>query len=170
MSQWYFNFANFFPSYYDVYIGCSGHGRCLSMRDLARNSEALPLQSTTYTYEGYPSTITWDQDKIYGCVCDSSWSVGLASGYTQTPEWFGPDCSRRHCPSGDDPMTTTDETDCYGTTATSGTGVGLSGNLCQVDCANRGICNYDTGVCSCFDGFYGIACTSISALAKQGGN
>jgi hypothetical protein len=28
---------------------------------------------------------------IYGCVCDSSWTVGLASGQTQQPEYFGPD-------------------------------------------------------------------------------
>lgn len=38
---------------------------------------------------------TWDEDKIYGCVCDSSWTVGLASGEVQEPEWFGPDCSLR---------------------------------------------------------------------------
>ena len=38
---------------------------------------------------------TWDEDKIFGCVCESSWSVGLGSGETQEPEWFGPDCSLR---------------------------------------------------------------------------
>ena len=25
------------------------------------------------------------------------------------PEWFGPDCSPRHCPSGDDPLTFVNE-------------------------------------------------------------
>lgn len=38
---------------------------------------------------------TWDEDKVFGCVCDSSWAVGLGSGDTQEPEWFGPDCSYR---------------------------------------------------------------------------
>jgi len=35
---------------------------------------------------------------------------------------------------------------------------GQHGNLCHVDCANRGICNYKTGVCSCFPGQYGQNC------------
>lgn len=29
----------------------------------------------------------------FGCVCDSSWAVGLGNGETQQSEWFGPDCS-----------------------------------------------------------------------------
>ena len=44
---------------------------------------------------GAEATTTWDENKIYGCVCDSSWTVGLASGQTQQPEWFEPDCSLR---------------------------------------------------------------------------
>lgn len=66
---------------------------------------------------GEEDTSTWDEDMIYGCVCDSSWEVGLQAGQTQEPEWFGPDCSLRHCPSGDDPSTPEDETDCYNVTA-----------------------------------------------------
>lgn len=72
--------------------------------------------------------MTWDEEMIYGCVCDSSWEVGLGSGQTQEPEWFGPDCSLRHCPSGDDPSTTVDETDCYNATTSSvysGAAVGI---------------------------------------------
>jgi hypothetical protein len=38
---------------------------------------------------------TWDARRIYGCVCDSSWSVGYGSTDMQLPEWYGPDCSRR---------------------------------------------------------------------------
>ena len=63
--------------------------------------------------------MTWDEEMIYGCVCDSAWEVGLGSGQTQEPEWFGPDCSLRHCPSGDDPSTDEDETDCEGVTSSS---------------------------------------------------
>lgn len=63
--------------------------------------------------------MTWDEEMIYGCVCDSSWEVGLGFGQTQEPEWFGPDCSLRHCPSGDDPSTVDDETDCYNVTSLS---------------------------------------------------
>lgn len=35
----------------------------------------------------------WDSDKVFGCNCDAG--------------FFGPDCSLRHCPTGDDPLTGT---------------------------------------------------------------
>jgi hypothetical protein len=50
-------------------------------------------------------TTTWDEDMAYGCVCDSSWEVGLASGQRQLTEFYGPDCSLIRCPSNDDPIT-----------------------------------------------------------------
>lgn len=40
--------------------------------------------------------------------------------------------------------------------------VGLKGNLCHVDCSNRGLCNYYTGICKCFEGSWGDACENIS--------
>jgi hypothetical protein len=137
---------------------CSGHGECMNLKQLAKQSNALPLNTNTF-YEGEEDGATWDEDMIYGCVCDSSWSVGLASGERQEPEWFGPDCSLRHCPSADDPKTTPDETDCEDKAAKGSTAVGAAGNVCQVDCANRGLCNYGTGTCQCFNGFYGVDCT-----------
>jgi hypothetical protein len=145
---------------------CSGHGVCTSMKQMARMDTALPLGPNTY-YEGFEDTTTWDEDMSYGCVCDSSWDVGLDDGQTQQPEWFGPDCSQRHCPSGDDPFTEVVETNCTGIAAptAASTAVGLQGNLCHVDCSNRGICDHRTGVCQCFDGMYGAACNTIDATA-----
>lgn len=161
---------------------CSGHGRCLSMEQLAQKTDALPLsgfaQNDTYAEflglglfrNGSYFSKAWDARKIYGCLCDSSWSVGLASGQRQMPEWFGPDCSLKHCPSGDDPLTFVNEENCFNKTAPgSAWGElrtnGSLGNLCHIDCANRGVCNYQTGVCSCFKGHYGHDCTVISALS-----
>jgi len=144
---------------------CSGHGKCLSMRQIALLSDSLPLVNGTFEYDGDEDAATWDQDKLFGCVCDSSWDVGLKSGQRQQPEYFGHDCSLRHCPSGDDPRTSLDETDCQNVTAAGGFAVGEAGNLCHVDCSNRGICDYNTGLCKCFSGFYGRACGSISVLA-----
>ena len=92
--------------------------------------------------------------------------MGLGPGQSQEPEWFGPSCSLRHCPSGDDPYTThVDETNGTNATAAGGYGLGRSGNLLHVDCANRGKCDYDTGECSCWMGSYGHDCTLRSALA-----
>lgn len=63
-------------------------------------------------------------------------------------------------------MTTTVETDCLDKSENGAEfGTGVSGNLCHVDCANRGICDHETGLCDCFDGFYGQACTLQSVLA-----
>jgi hypothetical protein len=39
---------------------------------------------------------------------------------------------------------------------------GRLGNICQVDCSNRGICDYLTGQCKCFEGSWGEACQSLS--------
>jgi len=145
---------------------CSGHGQCVSMKKMATMPNALPL-SKPATYTGLETTERWDQDRIYGCVCDSSWPVGLGPGQRQEPEWFGPWCSLRHCPSGDDPYTThVDETNCTGKVAAGGYGVGEKGNLCQVDCANRGKCDTETGECNCWTGSYGHDCTLLSALAR----
>lgn len=50
-------------------------------------------------------------------------------------------------------------------TAKGGRGRGRHGNICHVDCSNRGKCNYNTGICTCFEGFYGANCgTPISAM------
>ncbi len=103
-------------------------------------------------------------------MCDLSWKVGLGSGETQTTEWFGPDCSLRRCPGGDDISTPlVDETDCEGVSGADvyGGAVGLAGNLCHVDCSNRGTCNHITGQCKCYDGYYGENCGSLSAFAKS---
>lgn len=148
---------------------CSGHGKCVSLSVMASEANAFPTGiSTSYGSDATNPTTTWDAERIYGCVCDSSWSVGWYNGETQVTEWFGPDCSLKRCPSGDDPMTTTvDETDCENKADNGASfGTGRTGNKCHIDCANRGICDYSTGVCDCFAGFYGEACTLTSVLAK----
>ena len=201
------------------------------MKRLAVDDEATPLTASAVVY-----STAWDADMIFACKCDSSWPVGLDAGETQEPEYFGADCSLRHCASGDDPMTTSSieaittatatwsgteltvtsisvgslsigqkitgtgidvgtyivaiitgaggagtytlslaqtisgsgsisglfnyiETDCSGRQAPGSTAVGASGNLCHVDCANRGVCDYRTGTCACFTGFSGSSCT-----------
>jgi hypothetical protein len=143
---------------------CSGHGQCRSMRQLAPNLSAAPLSGATeYTSPASGGTGTWDADTMYACICESSWSVGLGSSETQQAEWFGPDCSLRRCPSGDDPETVIDETDgegiiCDPSSTYSLSGGGASGNLCHVDCSRRGICDHSTGKCTCFSDFTSHNC------------
>mmetsp|Transcript_19972 Transcript_19972/g.23686 ORF Transcript_19972/g.23686 Transcript_19972/m.23686 type:complete len:410 (+) Transcript_19972:37-1266(+) len=155
-------------------MDCSGHGHCYSMEDLARTDTAMPLsgrlrsafpQYGTAADRDYGS---WDYQTMHGCVCDSSWPVGLGAGETQTAEYFGGNCARRHCPTGDDPRTMgIDETNCTGKVAPGGFGVGGPGNLCHVDCSGRGSCNYVDGTCACYEGFYGENCGLMSERAAQ---
>ena len=142
---------------------CSGHGRCFSMTEMVKYHEALPLNDNMTIPLGAQSkeveygTLTgqkkwaWDGDMMTACICDSSWAVGLYAGETQQPEWFGPDCSLRRCPSGDDPTTKyANETDGGGVLAEGGRGVGKPGNALHVDCSNLGICNHNTGKACAF--------------------
>ena len=138
----------------------------MSIKNIAHLYASLPLQKVMTAYYPNETTTSWDAEKIFGCVCDSSWPVGFGAGETQEAEWFGPDCSLRHCPSGVDPSVTTttnNVTSCAGRAQWLEIGVrngvnGTAGNLCQVDCAGRGTCNYATGTCTCFNGYAGPNC------------
>jgi hypothetical protein len=52
---------------------CSGHGQCLSMRQLAHrnklNGTAFPHEYGTDPF----SSSTWDADRIFGCICDEGY-------------------------------------------------------------------------------------------------
>ena len=99
---------------------------------LFRFSNALPLSMSSVEYVHIFNDTTWDADFGHMCLCDSSWKVcasfsssptyhlithplspsrcwmkvGLGYNQTQQAEYFGPACQYRHCPTGDDPMTT----------------------------------------------------------------
>ena len=143
---------------------CSNRGVCKRMSHLSLDAKALPLSPNAFKYttvfrNGVKSS--WDADRSQACVCDSSWDVGLGPYQTQLGEFFGPACEFRRCPSGDNPDTTlVDETDCEGKAQTGGSSLGQAHNICHVDCSNRGLCDFKTGVCTCFSGYYGANCGS----------
>lgn len=161
---------------------CSGRGTCKAMKQLALDAAALPLSRSARTYHDIahdvnivpavlPGNITTPYDGGFGhaCVCDSSWAVGLGANQTQEAEFFGPACELRRCPSGDDPRTALiNELNCTGKARTGGTDVGAHGNLCHVECSNTGVCDYSTGICSCFDGFYGTNCGQRTTGQRHG--
>lgn len=57
----------------------------------------------------------------------------------------GPDCSLIECPSGADVMK------------------GF-GNESGRDCSGRGLCDYSSGICNCFHGYYGTKCEFQTVL------
>lgn len=68
---------------------CNSRGQCLTMSDYARTVDLGTIDSSVgrpYTYDS-----VWDATMIRGCSCND--------GY------FGPQCSSRQCPTGDDPLT-----------------------------------------------------------------
>ena len=108
--------------------GCSEHGRCVPMSQLASEATAEPF-GPVGSYGGAPSGATWDADRVYGCACDSAWEVGYGAGQAQAAQWHGADCSLQRCPSGDDPRTPgVDETDCEWMDANGALWRGLTGS------------------------------------------
>jgi len=89
--------------------GCSGHGTCETIEELANyehcawdaSAQARVSNCVHSSISGYASdslTYTgWDRQKIQGCRCD--------------PGWEGNDCSGRICPRGNDPLRHRDSTD-----------------------------------------------------------
>jgi len=161
---------------------CSSHGQCLSMAEMARlRYNVDPTKNANFEYGSINAfaTTAWDHDVVHGCMCDSTWPVGYADGETQLAEYFGGDCSQKRCPSGDDPYTTLDETNCHGKSQLPSAIVsansppipdpekGKRGNKCYVECSNRGVCDYQTGVCDCFSGSWGQACENIANAGRR---
>jgi hypothetical protein len=84
---------------------CSGHGVCLTLREIAsgstlttatrgRNYRGVDYYKTYTVFDGVDAKFDynlWDADKNQACVCDRS--------------YYGPDCSMRECPRGNDPLT-----------------------------------------------------------------
>lgn len=66
---------------------CSGHGRCLSLRESTRLQDFNDYSS----YSAYYEYDDWDADMIHGCACEDGWE--------------GPACDLKSCPKGDDPQT-----------------------------------------------------------------
>ena len=70
---------------------CYGHGRCLTMAELAEQS-LWEGGGNGFTYGKVPNDpIRWDAFQMFGCQCDHGWE--------------GHDCSKRVCVRGDDPDT-----------------------------------------------------------------
>ena len=77
----------------------------------------------------------------HGSVHDIYESVGCheVTGCVCDIGFRGPDCSLMECPNGPDLMKG-------------------DGNEKGRDCSGRGICDYGSGLCKCFSGYYGAKC------------
>lgn len=122
---------------------CSGHGRCLNYKmsystaTTSVPSITLPTGGTYNSY-GYDTSLT----KKDSCTCFTR----VEDGNT-VYAWQGGDCSERTCPHGkswDSAPSAANQHDV------------------QTECSNRGLCDRQSGVCQCFDGFEGKGCRRMS--------
>ncbi|CAM9645514.1 unnamed protein product, partial [Hapterophycus canaliculatus] len=77
---------------------------------------------------------------------NSPWDAEKQVGCKCDAGFRGPDCSLQECPSGTDVM-------------------GGDGSSEGRDCSGRGVCDYLTGLCGCFLGFYGTMCEYQTILS-----
>lgn len=130
---------------------CSNKGMCNR-----ENGECVCFQN----YEGMACERTACPNDCSGRgVCLTQSALATAASTTYNTPWDstkhvgckcdigyrGPDCSQKECPSGLDVM-------------------GGDGNAQGRDCSGRGLCNYNSGLCQCFTGFFGNRCQYQTVL------
>lgn len=80
-----------------------------------------------------------------GATYSAPWDATKHVGCICDAGYRGPDCSLQECPSGPDVLKG-------------------YGNEVGRDCSGRGICDYQTGICKCFQGYFGTMCQSQTVL------
>jgi len=121
-------------------VGFTGKncGRRKCPNDCNGNGKCLSLFELVRELNLIEANLAWDASS--GTITYSSaFDKSLSSGCLCDAGFRGADCSLHECPSSEDPM-------------------GGYGSADGRECSGRGRCNYNTGACQCFPGYYGSSC------------
>lgn len=77
--------------------------------------------------------------KHANAVYETPWDAAKSLGCVCDVGFRGLTCAEKECSTGPDPL-------------------GGFGNEAGRDCSGRGLCDYETGICHCFQGFFGERC------------
>nr|BAI39491.1 mastigoneme protein [Ochromonas danica] len=132
-------------------VECSNKGICnrqtgmcecfLGYDGIACQRSMCP-ENCNYRGACFPERILADKA---GRKYEVPWDAMKAVGCLCDVGYRGPACDEQECPSGPDPL------DGFG-------------NEAGRDCSGRGVCNYDSGLCTCFSGFFGNRCQHQTVL------
>jgi len=124
---------------------CSNKGLCNRKTgecDCFENYDGIACERTICPNDCNGRGVCYTEKQIAaeaGATYAKPWDATKHVGCICDSGYRGPDCSLQECPSGPDVL------------------LGY-GNEQGRDCSGRGICDYNSGVCKCFTGYYGTRC------------
>jgi hypothetical protein len=128
---------------------CNGHGTCQTLSQLAddfsHNADDGVASNLFATPNSGKDCVDCVGTQSTGAIYDNAWDAARSVGCKCDAGYRGSDCALKECPSGDDPL--------------EGHG-GSKGRACS----GRGTCDYESGMCVCYTGFYGNRCQSLTVL------
>ncbi|KAG5191524.1 sexually induced protein 3 [Tribonema minus] len=135
-------------------LTCSAKGNCnreTGVCDCYEGYEGIACERTVCPNNCSGNGFCYTQQQLVDDLAGSNieytqpWDAQKHVGCKCDPGYRGPDCSLRECPTGPDQM-------------------GGSGAAQGRDCSGRGICDYTSGLCKCFHGFFGTKCEQQTIL------
>ena len=130
---------------------CSNAGRCNTATGACLcfpGREGVACERATCPMDCSGQGICFTQKQIAednGRVYDTPWDADKSVACVCDVGYRGLDCSQVECPSRKDVHRG-------------------AGNEMGRDCSGRGVCDYVKGICTCYPGYYGVACDRITTL------
>ena len=132
-------------------VECSNKGTCSRKTGECtcfKNYEGIACERTVCPNSCSLAGVCFTEEKLAdeaSRTYDTPWDAKKHVGCVCDLGRRGPDCSLIECPSGADVLKG-------------------KGNESGRDCSGRGLCDYGSGVCSCFQGYYGTMCEYQTVL------